>query len=339
MELREVPEPNIQKQTDVLLKVEMVGICGSDIHYYQTGRIGRQVIEFPFIIGHECAATVKSVGSAVTRVKVGEPVVVDPAVSCHECDQCQQGRENTCRNLRFLGVPGQGGGCLCEYLVMPQQCCFPTNGAITFEQGVLCEPLSIGVYSVKRSRMKEGATVGILGIGPIGLSVLLAAKVEKAGRIYITDKIDGRLEAAQRVGVSWSGNVERTDIVRDILAADPLGLDVVFECCGQQEALDEAFDLLKPGGQLVIIGTPRQDSISFDVDKFRRKELSVLYIRRQNRCTQAALDLIQSGQVNVDFMVTHHFPLEQTKKAFDLVAGYQDGVIKAMITLQNLDRS
>jgi len=333
MQVRDVPEPDLKKETDVLLKIEKVGICGSDLHYYETGRIGAQIIEYPFIIGHECAATVKAVGTAVTRVKVGDEVAVDPAASCHECDQCKKGRENTCHNVRFLGVPGQGGGCLCEYIIMPQECCFPTDAKIALEQAVLCEPLSIGIHSVNQAHMPAHAGIAILGVGPIGLSVLLAAKAEKAETIYATDKIDSRLEAARSVGAAWTGNPDRIDVAGEILAAEPLGLDAVFECCGQQEALDQAFNILRPGGHLVMIGTPRQDRVSFDVDEFRRKELSIIYIRRQNHCVQPALDLIKRRQVNVDFMITHRFPLEQTKKAFDLVAGYRDGVIKAMISL------
>ncbi|MGD8499300.1 MAG: alcohol dehydrogenase catalytic domain-containing protein [Phycisphaerales bacterium] len=333
MALRDVPEPKIEKQTDVLLKIEMVGVCGSDVHYYETGRIGSQIVEYPFIIGHECAATVRAVGGSVNRVKVGDPVVVDPAVSCHECDQCRQGRENTCDSVRFLGAPGEGGGCLCEYLVMPQECCYPTESTITFKQAALCEPLSIGVYTVKRAGFPEGADVAILGTGPIGLSVLLAAKAQKAGRIFVTDKINTRLKAAQGAGAIWAGNPDRSDVVGGILAVEPLGIDVVFECCGQQEALDQAFDILRPGGLLVMVGTARQDRVSFDVDKFRRKELSIKYIRRQNHCVQSAVDLIGSRQVDVDFMVTHCFPLERTQEAFDLVAGYRDGVIKAMISM------
>jgi L-iditol 2-dehydrogenase len=331
MELRDLPEPKIEEDTDVLLKIETVGVCGSDVHYYETGRIGSQIVEYPFIIGHECAATVKAVGGSVTRVKVGEPVVVDPAVSCHECDQCRQGRENTCAGVRFLGAPGEGAGCLCEYLVMPQECCYPTDGAITFEQAALCEPLSIAVYAAKRAGFPEGANVAILGTGPIGLGVLLAAKAQKAGAVFVTDRIDARLVAARGAGAIWAGNPDRIDIVSKILAVEPLGLDVVFECCGQQEALDQAFDILQPGGLLVIVGTARQDRICFDVDEFRRKELSIKYIRRQNHCVQSAIDLIKSGQANVDFMITHHFPLERTQEAFNLVAGYHDGVIKAVI--------
>src|SRR4030043_362649 len=192
MERWDVEQPKIQKDTDVLLKVEKVGICGSGVHSYETGRVGSQVVEYPYIIGHECSATVQAVGNSVTRVKVGDEVAVDPAVSCYNCVQCKMGRENTCYNLRFLGTPGQGGGCLCEYIVMPQECCYPTKGEITLEQAALCEPFSIGVYSVKRAAMPKDARIGILGAGPIGLSVLATAKAEKAGRIYVTDRIDAR---------------------------------------------------------------------------------------------------------------------------------------------------
>ncbi|MHC4496639.1 MAG: zinc-dependent alcohol dehydrogenase, partial [Planctomycetota bacterium] len=317
LELMDLPDPKIEKDTDVLLKIKAVGVCGSDVHYYETGRIGSQIIEYPFIIGHECSATVEAVGSSVSRVKVGDSVVVDPAIPCHECDQCLKGRENTCDNVRFLGSPGLGG-CLCEYLVMPEECCYPTEGAITLEQAALCEPFSIGAYTVKRADFEQGARVAVLGTGPIGLSVLLAAQVRQASKVYVTDKIEARLKAAQGAGADWAGNPDKIDIVNEIIAAEPLGLDVVFECCGQQEALDQSFDLLQPGGLLVIVGTARQDTVAFNVDKFRRKELSIKYIRRQNHCVQSAMNIIGSGRANVDFMVTHRFRLEQTRDAFDL---------------------
>jgi L-iditol 2-dehydrogenase len=333
MKMVNVPEPTMKKDDDVLLKVELVGVCGSDVHYYQTGRIGSQIVEYPFVVGHECAATVKAVGSAVTRVKVGDEVVVDPAISCNECDQCKQGRENTCRRLRFLGTPGQSNGCLCEYIVMPQGSCFPTKGAITLEQGVLCEPFAIGVYSVKQARMPKKATVAILGAGPIGLSCMAAAQAENAKAIYITDKIRERMEIAKKAGAVWVGNPEKQDIVKEILKQHRLGMDVVFECAGQQETIDQAVELLKPGGKLMLIGIPRLERISFIIDKIRRKEITIVNVRRQNRCTQMAIDLISTGRAKVDFMITHRFKLEQTQDAFDMVAEYRDGVIKALIEL------
>ena len=331
MEIRDVPAPSIRQEHDVLLKVKMVGICGSDLHYHETGRIGAQVVEYPFIIGHECAAAVEAVGRSVRRVRAGDSVVVDPAVACHECDQCKKGRENTCENLRFLGSPGQGGGCLCEYIVMPEECCFPTKGALSPEQGVLCEPLAIAVYSVERARMPGGADVAILGAGPIGLSCLLAAGVQNGTTCYVTEKVEGRIEGARRGGAAWVGNPDREDVVGAILERRPSGVDVAFECAGQQETVDEAVDLVKAGGRVVLIGSPRTERVTFDVDKIRRKEITIVNIRRQNKCTQRAIDLIASGKVGVDFMVTHRFKPEEARDAFEMVAEYLDGVIKAMI--------
>ncbi len=341
MQIMDVPEPKIEKDTDVLLKIEVVGVCGSDVHYYETGRIGSQVVQYPFIVGHECSAMVKAVGDSVTRVKVGDEVVVEPAVSCYNCDQCKQGRENTCFKLRFLGTPGQGDGCLCEYIVMPQESCFPTNGAmhsmanaITLEQAALCEPFAIGVYSVRQSQIFRNAKIAILGSGPIGLSCMAAAQAEDVEAIYMTDKLDYRVQIAEKAGVTWAGNPDREDIVKEILQREPLGMDIVFECAGQQETLDEAVELLKPGGRLMLIGIPRVEQVWFSIDKLRRKELTLINVRRQNKCTQTTIDLIASGKADIDFMITHRFKLEQTKDAFDMVAGYRDDVVKALIELE-----
>jgi len=333
MQVMDVPEPKIEKDGDVLLKIEMVGVCGSDVHYYETGRIGSQVVQYPFIVGHECAATVKDIGKSVNRFKVGEQVVVDPAVSCHQCDQCRRGRENTCYNLRFLGTPGQGNGCLCELIIMPQQSCFPTHGAITLEQAVLCEPFAIGVYSVRQSDPPKNARVAILGCGPIGLSCMAAAQAENVEAVYMSDKLDYRLDIAKKARAVWAGNPERQNIVKEILRREPLGVDIVYECAGQQDTLDEAVELLRPGGKLMLVGIPRLERISFPIDKLRRKELTLINVRRQNDCTQKAIDLIASGKTDVDFMITHRFRLEQAQQAFDMVARYSDGVVKALIEL------
>jgi len=333
METADVPEPRMRADTDVLLKVEMAGVCGSDVHYYETGRIGSQIVEYPFIVGHECTATVKAVGRAVCRVRVGDRVVVDPAIACNECDQCRIGRRNTCRNLRFLGCPGQASGCLCEYIVMPEDCCLPIGEKITFAQGVLCEPLAIGLYAVKQARLSEGADTAILGAGPIGLSCLVIAKAEKANNCYVTEKIKERIEAAEKNGAAWVGNPDKEDIVKEILQRQPDGVDVVFECAGQQETIEQAVEILKPGGKLMLVGIPRTEKISFAIHQMRRKEISIINVRRQNDCMQACVDLISCGKVSVDFMLTHKFKLEQSKECFDIVAGYGDGVIKALIEL------
>ena len=331
MEMMDVPEPNVNRDDDVLLKVEMVGVCGSDVHYYETGKIGSEVVQYPFVVGHECAGTVEATGSAVTRVRVGDRVAVEPAIVCHNCDQCRAGRENTCRNLKFLGCPGQIGGSLCEYIVMPEDCCFPIGDRLTFAQAVLCEPLAIAVYAVREAHIPEGAEVAILGAGPIGLSCLITARAEDAKACYVTEKVKERVEVAAANGATWVGNPDEEDIVKEILERQPAGVDVVFECAGQQETIDQAVELLKPGGRLMLIGIPRIERISFVIDKMRRREVNLVNVRRQNRCAETAIDLVASGKVSVDFMATHRFKLEQTQEAFDMVAQYRYGVFKAMI--------
>ena len=331
MEMREVEKPTIKNDDDVLLKVEVVGVCGSDVHYYETGRIGSLVVEYPFRVGHEFTGRVEEVGGGVEDLQAGDIVVVEPAVVCGACDQCMMGRENTCRELKFLGCPGQLEGCLCEYIVMPRRCCFKIDNEVGVERGVLCEPFAIGVYAVEQAGTKAGDKAAILGAGPIGLSCLAAAKAVGADSIYVTDKIDERVEVTKNAGAVWAGNPERENIVEEILKQEGPGVDIVFECAGEQDAIDEAVKVLRPGGKLMLIGIPRVERISFVISEVRRKEITIVNVRRQNECTQKAIDLIASGKVDLDFMMTHRFSLEESKKAFDLVAGYRDGVVKALI--------
>ncbi|HYW94937.1 MAG TPA: alcohol dehydrogenase catalytic domain-containing protein [Bacteroidales bacterium] len=334
MEMREIPDPMIVNDTDVLIRMKTIGVCGSDVHYYTTGKIGSQVVQYPFPVGHEGAGEVVKVGSAVTMVKPGDRIAIEPAMPCGECDQCLAGRPHTCRKLRFLGCPGQADGCLSEYIVMPETSCIPIPDNLTYDEAAISEPLSIGVYAVQESIPMKGAKVGILGFGPIGMSVLLPALAEGAGEIYVTDKINDRLELAKKAGASWTGNPDEEDVVKKVKDREPLLLDVVFECCGQQEAVDQAIEMLKPGGKLMIIGIPEFDRWSFSVDEMRHKEITVRNVRRQNNCVEKSLDMMENGDVDVSLMPTHRYKFEDTKQAFDLVTEYKDGVMKAMIDFE-----
>jgi len=331
LEVMEVPVPRIESGTDVLLRVRAVGLCGSDIQYYSTGRIGSDVVQYPFIIGHECVAEVEEVGSKVKGIEPGDRVVIDPAITCGECGQCLRGRSNTCRSLRFMGCPGQLEGCLAEFIRMPESNCFPLEPDTKIERSILAEPLSIGIYSMRLLGDFKAATAAILGSGSIGLSAALAARDNGIHAIYMTDRIDERLEAAQKAGAIWTGNPYRSDIVKEIGTLESRGLDAVFECCGDQDALDQGVELLRPGGKLLIVGIPEFDLISFNVHKLRRKEISIQNVRRQRGCIPAAVELIKKLKADVDFMVTHIFNLEETQEAFELVEHYRDGVIKAII--------
>jgi L-iditol 2-dehydrogenase len=331
MEMKEVPEPVLVNPKDVKIKMSVVGVCGSDIHYYTQGQIGSQIVKYPFTIGHEGAGVVVETGPEVKRVKKGDLIAIEPAMPCWKCDQCLEGRHHTCRNLKFLGCPGQASGCLMEYLVMPEESCFPLNGKLTADHGSISEPLAIGVYAVKKSGGVKNLKIGILGYGPIGMSVMLAAKAAGADSFFVTDKIEPRLSIAKKEGAVYTGNPLTEDVVKSIYKMENLGMDVVFECCGQQDAFDQAIQILKPGGRLIGIGIPEFERWSMNVETTRRRGISIQFIRRQVDCVENALEMMENGEINVSNMVTHRFPFHQTKEAFDLVSGYKDGVMKAMI--------
>jgi L-iditol 2-dehydrogenase len=332
-ESTQIPQPIIRDDHDVLIKICTIGVCGSDVHYYTTGRIGTQIVEFPFVIGHEAAGIVEAVGKHVTRVRPGQRIAIDPAVSCGHCDQCRAGRDHTCRSLRFMGCPKQIDGCLAEYVVLPESSCFPIPANMTFEQATLTEPLAIGVYAVEKSSIRPASTAAILGVGPIGMSVFFVLRTKSIGNIYVTDKIENRLTFAGQLNPAWRGNPERVDVVKGIAGSEPLLLDVVYECSGDPAAVAQGLDLLKPGGSLVLVGIPETDVISFPIHELRRKEITIINIRRQVHCTQKAIDLVASGTIHVDGMATHRFTLDQTPAAFELVSNYQDGVMKAIISV------
>jgi len=338
MEIRETADPEITSADQVLLRIDAVGVCGSDVHYYTTGGIGSQRVEYPWTVGHECAGTVLEAGGGVSGLAEGMRVAIDPLVACGKCDQCLQNRPHTCRDQAFLACPGQLPGALAEYIVMPAECCFPVPDSMSSDEVTLAEPLSIGLYARRLARgvPKRAA---ILGVGPIGLSVLLCLRDAGTEDIFVTDLLPERLEVAASMGADWTGCHPQQDVVAEILNRAEGGADCVFECAGQQETLDQCVELLRPGGTMLTIGIPEIERVSFNPDLLRRKEICLQNVRRQNGCVQGAIDLIAAGRVDVRPMVTHHFGLEESREAFEMVAEYRDGVIKAIINVAGAHRS
>ena len=332
IEVREAPMPRIIRDDDVLIRSRAVGVCGSDLHYYLSDSVGGDRVSYPFIPGHECAGTVEAVGPGVTRVKPGDTVVVEPAVSCGACDQCRNGRPHTCRKLLFLGHSGELTGGMAEFVLAPERNCVPLPAKMTAVQGALAEPLSIALYAAGSAGSVRGKAAAVLGTGPIGLCVIMALKADGSGPVYATEKAEARLRAALTAGADWVGNPDREDIVADILARESLGLDLVFECCGDQSALDQAIALLKPGGTLVVVGIPVEPRVSFDSSKVRRREIRVQNVRRQNKCLEKAVAMVHTGRIKVDFLATHFFRLDEARQAYETAAERRDGVIKAIVT-------
>jgi len=315
------------------VKLRASGVCGSDIHSYKDGRIGCIEVTFPMIIGHECSAVVEKVGKAVKKVKPGDRVAVEPAVTCGECEACLIGRQNLCKDVRFLSLPGDLEGCLKEHMVMPEANIFRLPDELSFEDGVMLEPLSVCAHAVNLSGIKPGDSIAVLGSGPIGLLTMEVANASGAALSFATDIVKERVEMASRLGATYSFNPNETDVVREILGAtDGRGVDLAFECAGEQDTINQGLEILRPGGKFVLIGIPGgAPQYLFDTDILRRKELTFGYVRRQVHHVERAIRLVEAGRIDVRTPVTHRFPLEKTNDAYELVSTYKDGVVKAII--------
>jgi len=332
IELVDVEEPSIRAADEVKVRIDRVGVCGSDVHYYLHGRIANRVVQYPATLGHECAGTVVEAGEAAGLMPETR-VAIDPALTCGQCDQCRAGRSNTCRQLQFLGSPDEAPGAVAEYRVLPAKNCLPIPESLSLDEATLIEPLSVGLHAMRLGTLSAGARIGILGTGPIGLSVLLCAKAEtEALTAYATDLRQPRRAIARACGADWTGNAEEA-VVEQILEQEPFGLDVVFECSGDAACIDQGMRLLAPGGTLVLVGIPAQEQVTFDIHHMRTSELTFRNVRRQEGCMEPAIRMMAEGRLDAQRLVTHHFGLEEIGPAFDLVAGYEDGVVKAMLSL------
>ena len=331
VEIRDVPKPEIRSADDVLLRTGVAGLCGSDLHYFITERVGGETIPYPAIAGHECTAIVEAVGPRVQQVKPGDRVVIEPAISCGQCDQCRAGRFNTCRRIRFLGHPGELDGCFIEFFVMPERNCLPLPKELSMTEGMLAEPLSIALHAWQFADSAAVGPMAVLGTGPIGLCLVLAAKAAGVPEIFATDKSEARVAAAIKAGAVWAGNPDRGDIVKTIIERHPLGLDVVFECSGDPAAIDQAVELVAPGGRIFQVGIPIEERVTLNFRKLRRKEIAIQNVRRQNRCLEKALGLVANRHLGVSWLATHAFKLEDVQKAFTTAADRLDGVLKASI--------
>ena len=325
----EIPIPN--QQNNVLIKITSVGVCGSDIHYYKHGRIGDEVVEYPYTIGHEASGYIEQIIGDPNNLKTGQLVAIEPAVACGDCDQCKAGRHHTCRHNRFMGAPGQLEGLMKEYVTVPSENIFVVPGSFTVNEAAFVEPMSIGTYAAKLGRISKSDNIGIIGVGPIGMSVLLSLRYSGNDRQYVWDKLDYRLDNAKKAGAVWTGNPDKIKIESELLKVIPEELDVVFECCGEQDALDTALNVLKPGGKLVIVGIPVEDRVSFDMDVLRRKEINIINVRRQNHSVLDAIKVIEHFKPLDDFLITHSFNFDQTNDAFQMVGDYADNVVKAVV--------
>jgi len=332
MEAREVPVPEIGDE-QVLVKLDYVGICGSDVHYYEHGKIGDFVVDGDFILGHECAGTVVAAGKAVKRLSVGDRVALEPGVTCGQCEYCKGGKYNLCPDVKFLATPPYDG-CLVNYIAYPENMAFKLPDNVSSAEGALVEPLAVGLHAGSVGEIKLGDTVVVFGSGCIGLMSLLAAKAYGATQVIVVDVIAKRLELALELGASAVINAKQEDVrARIAELTGGAGVDKVIETAGSIPTLQLAPYVIKRGGTIVLVGFPPKDIVEFDFMQILMKEAQIKSIFRYRNLYPAAIGAIADGKIDVKRMITHEFPFEESKQAFDYVIENKSDVVKAMIKM------
>lgn len=295
--LHEEPIPS-PAPGESLVWVKAVGLCGSDLHWLSEAGIGDAQLSRPLVLGHEFAGVTES----------GMRVAVDPAVPCGECEPCLAGKLNLCLHLHFAGH-GSDDGALREVLAWPTRHLIPLPDSLSDADGAMLEPLGVALHAIDLGRIQPGMQVGVFGCGPIGLLAVQLARTAGAARVFVTEPVPHRLEAARRFGgQAWTA---------------PVQVDVAFECAGENGAVEDAIAAVKPGGRVVLVGIPVDDRISFTASQARRKGLTIALSRRMKNTYPRAIRLVESGMVDVRSLVTHRFPLAKITEAFGAAARHE----------------
>ncbi len=322
--LEERPMPQVGPN-DVLVEVKAVGVCGSDVHYYEHGRIGTYVVRQPLILGHETAGVIVEVGTDVPQSRIGERVAIEPGIPDGTCEQCRAGRYNLCPNVRFFGTPPIDGS-FANYVTVPTHFAYTLPDNMSNEEGAMIEPLSVGLWACRKARLRGGDHVLITGAGPIGLLAMKVAFALGVAKVTITDVFPQRLAIAQRLGATQILNVAEQP-----LAEAGIQADVLLECSGQQQALSEGIRSLRPAGMAVIVGMNPGEELRVPMSFMQNQEITLTGTFRYANTYADAIALVASGRIDVRSLVTGRYPLEAAEQA--LQATKQDPTnIKSIVT-------
>ena len=329
----EVDFPQMQAG-EVLIKMKSVGICGSDVHYYKHGKIGSYVVEKPMILGHECAGEIVDVAKDVKGFKPGDRVAVEPGYTCRKCIYCRTGRYNLCPDVTFMATPPIDGAFV-EYVAWPADFVFHLPDNMSYDEGALMEPLAVGMHAVRRSRLKSGEPVIILGAGTIGLVTLLSAKAAGAGEIIVADLEDVRLDMAKKLGATKIINASKentVEVIKDM--TNGFGMEIVFETAGAVPTTQQTIQLAARGGRIVWVGLAGQDNFPMPVLQAIDKEVDIMGVFRYANVYPYAIQLVSNGRMDVSPLVTHRYSMDNVKEALAVAHERRDGAVKVMIDIE-----
>jgi L-iditol 2-dehydrogenase len=327
---RDIPQP---KPDEVLVKLEYVGVCGSDLHYYENGRISDFIVKPPFVLGHEPGGVVVETGSAVKHLKPGDKVALEPGKTCGHCEFCRSGRYNLCPDVVFFATPPVDG-VFQEYVAHEAALCFKLPEKVSTLEGALIEPLAVGFHAALTGNARIGQTALVTGSGCIGLVSMLALKAQGVSKVYLTDVVDKRLEKARALGA---------DRVINAAAEDPLkvlgelsggaGIDLVIETTGTDAAAAQGIGALKKGGTIVFVGYSKTGTMNLPMGMALDKELTMKTIFRYRHIYPLAIDAVARGAVDIKNIVTNIFDFDDIQEAMDKSVHNKAEIVKSVIKI------
>ena len=322
-----VPKPG---PDEVLVRIRMNGLCGSDIHFYERGQLGPFRVTSPYIPGHEACGVVVQAASSVSGPVVGQRVAIEPGIPCRRCEACKSGRYNLCPDVVFMSAPPVNGT-FAEYVAVAADFAHPVPDAVDDEQAAFVEPVSVGIQACNRAGLRAGDTIAVLGAGPIGLVTLLVARAYGASDAYAVDLLDNRLDLARSLGAS-AINASKTDTVEAIQdLTQGRGVDVVFDTSGSSAACKLTPYLAKRGGVVTLVGWPEIADVAYPIEVILEKELDIRGVNRYANTYPTAISLLASGRLDVGPLISHRFPFEDVVAAVDFASRHRSETIKVMI--------
>lgn len=329
-EERDIPKV---KENEVLVKLEYVGICGSDLHYYETGAIGDYVVEPPFVLGHEPGGTVVEVGENVKDLKVGDRVALEPGKTCGHCEFCKTGRYNLCPDVVFFATPPVDG-VFQEYVAHEADLCFKLPDNVSTLEGALIEPLAVGFHAAIQGDAHLGQKAVVMGAGCIGLVSMMALKARGVSEVYVVDIMEKRLEKALELGATGVINGSKEDVLERVKAlTNGTGMDLVIETAGTEITTRQAVHIAKKGSNIVLVGYSKSGEMTLPMSLVLDKELTFKTVFRYRHIYPMAIDAVAAGKVNLKGIVTDVFELDEAQKAMDYSVNNKADIVKAVIRI------
>lgn len=324
----EVPQP---APDEVLIRISANGLCGSDIHFFEDGKLGPYKVTKPYIPGHEASGVVVKAAEDGSGPSEGTRVSIEPGIPCRRCRHCKEGRYNLCEDVVFLSAPPVNGT-FAEYAVVASDFAHPLPAEIDDEAGALVEPVSVGIQAANRARLQAGNSVAIVGTGPIGLITMLVAKAFGASALYMIDIAQKRLDFAQSLGASAVINAGTENVVERIVEiTDGRGADVVFDTSGSTKGAVVTPEIAARGGSIGLVGWAEVGTYPYPMEIVMERELDVHGVNRYCNTYPTAIGLMATGRIDVKPLVSHRFPFEDVVEAFSFSSEHRGDTVKTLI--------